>query len=305
MAQRTKTNRISSRLVENATHTSTSSAVNGAGNQNLEMGQKSTADMSTSGETDDSAFTSVDEKAEYGGKVTQAHAKPIAKIQGDVSEKELETQIKEMKRMAATSTNSFRRSVKTGSYTAETAMEFRDIFTRLTAVVTGNDPKYIRRLWIEQMVAACNFIIQGIEEPELIQVLAPLKKSCSQLQQYCSAHVPDYLRDMLNDIKTIDNLLETSELDAVKLAPWPRRLLTQLQFDCIEYSQKLKGNACEARSEESWGQLTLISERLAGWIKRFSLSSDNFRGANLQQTIRTPSAFSTQFPNRISAELLE
>ncbi|POM78545.1 Hypothetical protein PHPALM_3917, partial [Phytophthora palmivora] len=245
---------------------------NSDGNQHAEMNHIYTTDASTNAHDESPRSIHSTERSVVHDKPTAViihcvkdsslNMKPVSEVQ---REKDLKIYIDKAKREAATTINNFQRSIKTGNCTTEATLHFRNIFTRMVSIITSNDSKYFRRRWIEQMVATCNSILESSEGVELAQNLAPLKPCCSKLQKYSSLHFPDYLVDMLNDVKTID---ATPKMNDRKLTLMLRRILNQLRYDCIEYSKKRNAGVGEVRSEEKWKQLMVICEKITGCVKQ-------------------------------------
>jgi hypothetical protein len=124
------------------------------------------------------------------------------------------------------------------------------------------------------MVRGCNSIFDKVGNPEWEEELYPLKANCAQLQQSCRAHFPDYLQDMLNDIKLVDRIQETSGLESRECILVLRRLANQRRHDCFSYYREHKPPAV--------------------------MLEVNSSGSSCPQSV-----FIMRFPNKIPADMLE
>ncbi|KAG3029964.1 hypothetical protein PC121_g8480 [Phytophthora cactorum] len=150
-----------------------------------------------------------------------------------------------------------------------------------------------------------NYIFKITTKPDLVQALAPVRKTSLELQQYCAAQFPDYLQDMRNDLRSIEYLQQRGGLDSSGLASSVRLLLDQLRQDCTNYSTQHTVGGCILRNEERWEDLAVICDQIAMWTKQISPGHEQLPADYLTHTIQCLGAFEAQFPNRIPVKLLE
>ncbi|KAG7379385.1 hypothetical protein PHYPSEUDO_008677 [Phytophthora pseudosyringae] len=177
MAQNTKANYTSSGIVGNAVSISASSAINNCvdfdvgENKIPGVDQQFVAGLSSCGGHDETHRESAliignpGDENKTAADLANSNEDEVAQIQtiptseDQASEKELESHVKFVRRVAARSINDFQRSIKAGNCTAEGTTKFRNTFVRMVVVVTTHYPKDCRRLWLQQMAAACTTIL--------------------------------------------------------------------------------------------------------------------------------------------------
>lgn len=94
-----------------------------------------------------------------------------------------------------------------------------------------------RRIWIERMVESLSGVLENARGQ---RELTPVRESCCRLQQYCNDQFPNYLEDMLKDVKIIQKLREENTESSGK--GLVHRVLEELRLDCTNYAaiQSLK-----------------------------------------------------------------
>ncbi|ETL26717.1 hypothetical protein L916_19650 [Phytophthora nicotianae] len=198
-----------------------------------------------------------------------------------------------------------RRVLQTGTASVKTVKSLEATVTRVASIATSSNSNLSSRLWIERMVAGLTHIFKITTKPELIQALIPVRKICSQLQQYCTANFLDYLQDLQNDLRRIEYLQQKGELDSSGLITSVRFLLDQLRQDCTNYSTQHTVDGCISRTEKQWKTLALVCDQIATWMKQIPPNQEKLPVDYLTLSLQSLGAFEARFPNRIPVKLLE
>lgn len=174
MVQHTKSNDSPRIAIENDPNTSSDKAVGRMNpidrvNENRDAEQKPTKDAVVRGDFEETQHASVTrmestpDRESITDQVESRNDRDREVQEEVVCESEVKNILKAANQKAADAINEFRRCLRNGNCTADGAVSLTIVVRDMTSAVTSHDSKYSRRMWIEEVVEACHWILRGVQ----------------------------------------------------------------------------------------------------------------------------------------------